>query len=42
MGGESAPLSIEESAEGMAALIAAMGPEHHGRFWTWDARQHEW
>lgn len=42
MGGESAPLSIEESAEGIAALIAAMGPEHHGRFWTWDGRQHEW
>ncbi|HSR45720.1 MAG TPA: SDR family NAD(P)-dependent oxidoreductase [Acidimicrobiia bacterium] len=42
MGGEAAPLSIEESAEGMRSLISTLGPDHHGRFWTWDGREHPW
>ncbi|MDH5372454.1 MAG: hypothetical protein OEX97_05885, partial [Acidimicrobiia bacterium] len=42
MGGPSAPLSIEESADGIASLIERMGTEHHGRFWTWDGREHDW
>ena len=42
MGGDSAPLSIEESADGIASLIERMSTEHHGRFWTWDGREHDW
>lgn len=42
MGGDSAPLSIEESADGIARLMAGLTPEQHGRFWTWDGREHDW
>jgi len=42
MGGASAPLSVEESVEGVRRLIAAATPGHHGRFWTWDGREHPW
>lgn len=42
MGGDSAPLSVEESAEGMRTLVARLGPDHHGGFWTWDGREHPW
>jgi NAD(P)-dependent dehydrogenase (short-subunit alcohol dehydrogenase family) len=42
MGGSSAPLSVEESADGVRDLIASLTPDQHGRFWTWDAREHPW
>jgi NAD(P)-dependent dehydrogenase (short-subunit alcohol dehydrogenase family) len=42
MGGSSAPLSVEESASGVRDLIASLTPERHGRFWTWDGREHPW
>ncbi|MBT8192753.1 MAG: SDR family NAD(P)-dependent oxidoreductase [Acidimicrobiia bacterium] len=42
MGGSSAPLSVEESATGVRDLIANLTPEQHGRFWTWDGREHPW
>jgi len=42
MGGSSAPLSVEESADGVRDLIANLTPEQHGRFWTWDGREHPW
>ncbi|MGI9649429.1 MAG: SDR family NAD(P)-dependent oxidoreductase [Acidimicrobiia bacterium] len=42
MGGPSAPLAVEESVEGVRRLIAGLTPDHHGRFWTWDAREHAW
>ena len=42
MGGSSAPLSVEESAIGVRDLIANLTPEQHGRFWTWDGREHPW
>ena len=42
MGGSSAPLGVEESAEGMRNLIASLTPDQHGRFWTWDGREHPW
>jgi len=42
MGGSSAPLSVEESAAGVRDLIARLTPEQHGRFWTWDGREHPW
>ena len=42
MGGDSAPLSVEESADGIVALLDDLTPEQHGRFWTWDGREHDW
>lgn len=42
MGGKAAPLSIEESAGGVFSLIANLTPDQHGRFWTWDGREHDW
>ncbi len=42
MGGPSAPLSVEESATGVRDLIAGITPDQHGRFWTWDGREHPW
>jgi NAD(P)-dependent dehydrogenase (short-subunit alcohol dehydrogenase family) len=42
MGGEAAPLSVAESATGMRSLFAGLTPADHGRFWTWDGREHPW
>ena len=42
MGGRSATLSVEESVTGMRRVIAGLTPVEHGRFWTWDGREHEW
>lgn len=42
MGGASASLSAEESAAGIRNLIANLTPDQHGRFWTWDGREHPW
>jgi NAD(P)-dependent dehydrogenase (short-subunit alcohol dehydrogenase family) len=42
MGGASAPLSAEESATGVRRLIDGLTPDQHGRFWTWDGREHPW
>lgn len=42
MGGRSAPLSAAESARGIRALLAGLTPVMHGRFWTWDGREHPW
>ena len=42
MGGRSATLSVEESVTGMRQVIAGLTPAEHGRFWTWDGREHEW
>lgn len=42
MGGSSAALSVEESASGIRQLMADLTPEMHGRFWTWDGREHDW
>ena len=42
MGGRSATLSVEESVTGMRRVIAGLTPAEHGRFWTWDGREHEW
>ena len=40
MGGQGAPLSPRESAEGLAARIEALGVETTGVFETWDGRAH--
>lgn len=42
MGGASAPLTVEESVDGVRSLLAGLTSDHHGRFWTWDAREHPW
>jgi NAD(P)-dependent dehydrogenase (short-subunit alcohol dehydrogenase family) len=42
MGGQSAPLSVEESVSEMRSLIAGLDTGHHGGFWNWDGRRHDW
>jgi NAD(P)-dependent dehydrogenase (short-subunit alcohol dehydrogenase family) len=42
MGGAWAPLSVEDSVSTMRQLIARLTPTEHGRFWTWDGREHPW
>lgn len=42
MGGAWAPLTVEDSVRGMRQLIAHLTPTEHGRFWTWDGREHPW
>jgi NAD(P)-dependent dehydrogenase (short-subunit alcohol dehydrogenase family) len=38
MGGEHAPLSVEESVRGMLELLQTLGPEQSGGFFNWDGR----
>ena len=42
MGGASASLSVEESARGIRRVMAELDESRHGRFWTWDGREHPW
>ena len=42
MGGAGAPLSVEESVRGIRQVIARLTPADHGRFLTWDGREHPW
>ena len=42
MGGSAASLSIEESARGIRQVMAELDESRHGRFWTWDGREHPW
>ena len=42
MGGRGATLSVEESVTGMRQVIADLTAAEHGRFWTWDGREHPW
>jgi NAD(P)-dependent dehydrogenase (short-subunit alcohol dehydrogenase family) len=42
MGGASAPLSVAESVAGMRQVIARLTTAEHGRFWTWNGREHPW
>ncbi|NND02962.1 MAG: SDR family NAD(P)-dependent oxidoreductase [Acidimicrobiia bacterium] len=42
MGGATAPVSVEESAAGIYDLLTNLTPDQHGRFWTWDGREHPW
>jgi NAD(P)-dependent dehydrogenase (short-subunit alcohol dehydrogenase family) len=42
MGGTSAPLTVAESVTGMRQVIAGLTPAAHGRFWTWQGREHSW
>ena len=42
MGGTSAPVSVQESASGIRDVLDSLTAEMHGRFWTWDGREHDW
>jgi NAD(P)-dependent dehydrogenase (short-subunit alcohol dehydrogenase family) len=42
MGGAGAPVSGEESVRGMRQVIARLTPQDHGRFFTWEGREHPW
>jgi NAD(P)-dependent dehydrogenase (short-subunit alcohol dehydrogenase family) len=42
MGSASAPLSVAESVAGMRQVIARLTAVEHGRFWTWNGREHSW
>ena len=42
MGGQGASLSPQESASGIREVVAQLKPEDHGRFLTWDGREHPW
>ncbi len=42
MGGSSASISVAESATGIRNLMNQLTSDMHGRFWTWDQREHDW
>lgn len=42
MGGADAPLSVQECARGLTALIDRLSMEHSGRFWQWDGSELAW
>jgi NAD(P)-dependent dehydrogenase (short-subunit alcohol dehydrogenase family) len=42
LGGSSAPLSVQESVEDMRRLVEQLGQDHHGGFYNWDGREHDW
>ena len=42
MGGASAPLAVAESVAGMRQVITRLTAAEHGRFWTWNGREHPW
>ena len=42
MGGRHAAISVEESARGIHDVMATLDESRHGRFWTWDDREHPW
>ena len=42
MGGPGASISAVESATGIRRVIAGLSSADHGRFYTWDGREHPW
>ena len=42
MGGSSAPLSVEESVNGIRQVIKDLNPQQHGSFLTWKGDTHPW
>ena len=42
MGGRHASLSVEESVSGICKVISQLTPAEHGRFWSWNGREHAW
>ena len=42
MGGRGAPLSVEDSVDGMRRVLAGLTEADSGRFLTWQGREHPW
>ena len=42
MGGDGASLSVTESADGIADVLDSLTASDHGKFLTWDGREHPW
>ena len=42
MGGRNAAVSVEQSARGIFDLMSGLDTSGHGRFWTWEGREHPW
>ena len=42
MGGPGADISAQESAEGIANVIAGLDASNNGSFWKWDGEAHAW
>ncbi len=42
MGGPNADIDLEESVEGLYALIENLTLADSGRFWTWEGTEHAW
>lgn len=42
MGGQGAPITVTESAEGIISVMDGLAADDHGKFLTWDGRIHPW
>lgn len=42
MGGAGAAITVEESALGVKEVLDGLTPAEHGKFLTWDGREHPW
>jgi len=42
LGGASAATSATENAAGIIRVLANLGAQQHGRFWTWNGREPPW
>ncbi len=42
MGGPSAVVSVGESARGISKVMVSLDESRHGRFWTWEGKEHPW
>lgn len=42
MGGAGAAITVEESARGVKGVLDSLTPGEHGKFLTWDGREHPW
>lgn len=42
LGGEDAPITVEQSVTGMIRVIDRLRLRHSGRFYTWRGRRHPW
>lgn len=42
MGGAGAAITVEESARGIKEVLDGLTPGEHGKFLTWNGREHPW
>jgi len=42
MGGAGASIGVAESVDGITRVLDGLDESMHGRFWTWDGREHAW